>query len=580
MKNHLLLAVFLIIFSLTAKAQLFYNKGASIYSDPSALIKVQGSVTNSYYGVIEHNGLVIIDSTFNNQNTATSKGNGVYDVYEHWINSGIFIKDTSTVNLKGFIQHIKGDSVTRYYNLNLLGSGVKQMYLNSEVHNKLNLSTNELATQQDTMFLLNSGPSSLNGSFVFGSEAFVSNLDSGAFVRATNSTSGYYYPMGSNIGTSRFRPIQVTPVNSSPNNYSVSFHNYNATINTYSVALLDTNLCSVNDKFYHKLGRLVGSSPADIEIGYLASSDNVFNSIGNWRNSNQVWNDITNVNNNLFIGSYNSNKRLNWSNFNNLPYSLANELPLINAVSGNSLICGGSSAVYSFSPNPNYTYDWSAVGGTFNNNDSISSSVSINWQLGIGNYATLVIVDNITGCSSKTYTYNVTVGNLPTAGFNLATPPFTVGNPIYVQDASVNAATYFYDLGNGTTSTNANSQTVFSNPGTYTIYQIVTDVSGCTDTISKIINIENTLTIGNVFTPNGDGTNDVFSFNCNGCSDYDLDITNRWGQLMYHGNKGSEFWDGTTGSGEKVPEATYFYILKLQYGSEEKLLKGFIQLFR
>ena len=580
MKNHLIKAVFLLISSLTANAQLFYNKGASIYSDPAALVKIQGSLTNSNNGSIEHNGLLIIDSTFSNLSLSTTKGNGVYDVYEHWINSAHFIKDTSSVNLKGIAQDIKGDSVTRYYNLSLLGNGVKSQFINSEVYNKLDLSVNELSTRNDTMFLKNNSISSLLGSFSFGSEAFISNLDSGAFVRSTNSLNTYYYPMGSALGLSLFRPIQVTPNNPNNNEYSVSFYNYNATINTFSVSAIDTNLCNVNSKFYHKLGRLKGNSSANIEIGYLPAIDNNFSSMGNWKNANNQWSDISLVSNSL-IGSYTFNKRSNWSNFTNLPYSLANVIPLVSALNGNTLICNGNSSIYTYTNNGNFSYDWGVSGGGFNNNDSTSNSVNITWNTaGNNNYASLSILDNVTGCISKTFTLSVSIGNLPSANFNLATPPFTVGNPIYVQDASTNANSYFYDLGNGTTSINANAQTVFSNPGTYTIYQIVTDISGCTDTISKIINIDNALTIGNVFTPNGDGKNESFSFNCNGCNDYDLEITNRWGQLMYHGNKGSEFWDGTTGSGEKVSEGTYFYILKIQYGSEEKLLKGFIQIFR
>jgi gliding motility-associated-like protein len=578
MRNHLYKAVCLIIFSLTANAQLFYNKGASIYSDPGALVKVQGSVSNASNGVFNHNGLIIIDSTFNNRNTAITKGSGVYDVYEHWVNSGVFIRDTSSVNLKGTFQHIKGDSVTRYYNLSLLGNGVKSQFINSHVYNKLDLSVNELATRQDTMFLKNDLVTSLLGSFSFGSEAFVSNLDSGAFVRATNSNNVYYYPMGSAIGSSRFRPIQITPNSTSSNEYSVSFFNNDPTVNSYSVTSLDTNLCNVNNKFFHNIGRVKGISSADIEIGYLPLSDNNYSTIGNWESN--IWNDVFLVNNSS-IGNYTSNKRINWNSFSNIPVVLGNVPPLITALNGNTLICNGNSSIYTYTNTGNYSFDWGVVGGVFNNNDSTSNSANITWNgSGINHFATLNVTDNNSGCISKTFTLNVSIGSLPTAGFNLATPPFTVGNPIYVQDASVNAVSYYYDLGNGTSSTNANSQTVFSNPGTYTIYQIVTDASGCTDTISKVINIDNTFTIGNVFTPNGDGKNDIFSFNCNGCNDYDLEITNRWGQLMYHGNKGSEFWDGTTGSGEKVSEGTYFYILKIQYGSEEKLLKGFIQLFR
>ncbi len=577
-----LLAVLIIISNVVAQAQLFYNKGASIYSNPGSIIKIQGSFSNNLSGNLNNNGLMVIDSSYINNKTAISTGNGIYDVYVNWVNSGTFKRDTSTVNLKGTIQLIKGDSVTRFYNLNLLGIGVKKQELNSEVNNKLNLSINELATQQDTMFLKNGNTSSLLGSFAFGSEGFISNLDTGAFVRLTNSNNSYYYPMGNNSGTSLFRPIEITPNGSNLNEYAVSFYNFNATVKTYSVNSKAPELCLVNNKFFHQVGRLVGNTSIDLNVGYLKNVDGNFNTIGNWKSVNTEWNDITNVTYTNTIGSYDANKRLNWSNFSNLPYSLASSKPVINSVNGNTLVCNGASINYSVNLNPSFNYDWSVTGGIFNNNDSTSNSVNVSY-LGFGTHTLqLLVTDLSSNCVSDAFTEAITVGQGPTAGFTTTTSGglYQSNSPINILDQSINATGWNYDFGNNSTNTNQNTSTIYYTPGEFTITQIVSDSFGCTDTLRAIIKIETIDDMPNVFSPNNDGTNDIFEFNCNGCVDYTIDITNRWGSLVYTGNKGSAFWDGTNGTGEALSDGTYFYILKLKYKETEKIKKGFIQLIK
>ncbi len=77
-----------------------------------------------------------------------------------------------------------------------------------------------------------------------------------------------------------------------------------------------------------------------------------------------------------------------------------------------------------------------------------------------------------------------------------------------------------------------------------------------------------------VFTPNGDGQNDVFepTYNWNEPNStypksrtqlISLEVYNRWGELLY-ATKGPEFrWDGTY-NGAKVPQETYAYIIRYQ----------------
>jgi gliding motility-associated-like protein len=81
-----------------------------------------------------------------------------------------------------------------------------------------------------------------------------------------------------------------------------------------------------------------------------------------------------------------------------------------------------------------------------------------------------------------------------------------------------------------------------------------------------------------VFTPDGDGVNDVFlggeKFRNR---EFHLEIFNRWANRLYYGESG---WDGTY-RGNKVPPGTYLYtlVLKMADGST-KTVKGTVTLIR
>ncbi|MGC9332349.1 MAG: gliding motility-associated C-terminal domain-containing protein, partial [Bacteroidales bacterium] len=77
--------------------------------------------------------------------------------------------------------------------------------------------------------------------------------------------------------------------------------------------------------------------------------------------------------------------------------------------------------------------------------------------------------------------------------------------------------------------------------------------------------------IPNAFTPNDDGTNDTWIIeNLEIYNNYQIQVFNRWGQLMYYAETGDEPWDGTTLRGKKVPTGSYVYVIKLDSGRDQK----------
>jgi len=85
----------------------------------------------------------------------------------------------------------------------------------------------------------------------------------------------------------------------------------------------------------------------------------------------------------------------------------------------------------------------------------------------------------------------------------------------------------------------------------------------CSDTAYAVIVVDAgfSLEVPNVFTPNGDNTNDVFTITSTGVKEITLKIFNRWGQLMYDFSGAKAAWDGITNAGEKATDGTYFYFI-------------------
>ncbi len=92
----------------------------------------------------------------------------------------------------------------------------------------------------------------------------------------------------------------------------------------------------------------------------------------------------------------------------------------------------------------------------------------------------------------------------------------------------------------------------------------------CIDTMTQVVTVDRNIRIPNVFTPNGDGINDIFM---EGFPDVALVIINRWGQEIYRGLGG---WNGKC-NGQEMSAGTYFYMITLPNGEK---IEGPLMLIR
>lgn len=122
-------------------------------------------------------------------------------------------------------------------------------------------------------------------------------------------------------------------------------------------------------------------------------------------------------------------------------------------------------------------------------------------------------------------------------------------------------------------------------PGLYWV-QVTADGCSATDYFEIVdmgLNSGDDLNIPNVFTPDGDGTNDGYGMSGSFGDLYELWIYDRWGTLVFYSNEQAHLWDGIYNK-EMATTGVYYYIFdyNLQCQSPEIVYKstGFLQLIR
>jgi gliding motility-associated-like protein len=125
---------------------------------------------------------------------------------------------------------------------------------------------------------------------------------------------------------------------------------------------------------------------------------------------------------------------------------------------------------------------------------------------------------------------------------------------------------YMWDLGDGTTSTEESFIHLFDGMGSYTVWHTVVNGIGCTDMAFFTVVSAPQVYIPNAFTPNNDGINDVFAVVGSSIMEFELNIFNRWGEVVFSTDDITKVWMGDfDGSGQHfVPDGVYNYVAKIK----------------
>jgi gliding motility-associated-like protein len=69
------------------------------------------------------------------------------------------------------------------------------------------------------------------------------------------------------------------------------------------------------------------------------------------------------------------------------------------------------------------------------------------------------------------------------------------------------------------------------------------------------------LTVPNVFTPNADGTNDLFFITSKNLISFSCEIYDRWGVKIYEWSDNTTGWNGKDKNGNLCSDGVYYYIV-------------------
>ncbi len=190
--------------------------------------------------------------------------------------------------------------------------------------------------------------------------------------------------------------------------------------------------------------------------------------------------------------------------------------------------------------------------------------------------------------------FSVEVFDNPIAGFKLRPEKTFLGENIYFANLSIGAKYYFWDFGDGNTSSEFEPVYQYNRPGAYDITLIVENEKGCVDTLKKenaiVVEEGGKIMVPNAFTPStdgpgsvdpsGDSKNDVFLPIIEGITSYHLLIFNRWGELMFETYEKTYGWDGYY-KGRLCPKDVYVYKLEIKFSDgRSETLVGDVTLIR
>jgi len=232
-------------------------------------------------------------------------------------------------------------------------------------------------------------------------------------------------------------------------------------------------------------------------------------------------------------------------------------------------------------PIPGANYTW------FLNNTEIGTGPNLVYTINESGYHDITLEYELSSCmETTTYSDYIFMENDPIASFTFN--PAVISSEIEeinFVNSSIGAVSYLWDFGDNSSSTVQNTSHTYTGAADNILVSLTASSPlGCFDIYEMTIVVlsEAIFYIPNTFTPDEDEHNqlwkpiftsgfDIYSFN--------LQIYNRWGEIIWETNDASAGWDGTYGiDGLRVPVGIYNWTIR--YGSkindDTKQVNGFV----
>lgn len=210
-----------------------------------------------------------------------------------------------------------------------------------------------------------------------------------------------------------------------------------------------------------------------------------------------------------------------------------------------------------------------------------------------GSYQVMfVAIDSSTCNIADTVYFDVTLAQAETFAAELDfTPPPPCGSNTAIVDAAFTgsgADSIVWDMGNGDLFYTDSIYYIYTEPGIYVVSMTAYDQEcnregTVSDTVKFIGEVISQAIVPNVFTPNGDGDNDLLKIpGIDPTANFYMIIYNRWGRKVFESENNGTFWDGTINGGAEAADGVYFFEVMYRdvCNDEDKIETGHVNLIR
>ncbi|MCF8256859.1 MAG: PKD domain-containing protein [Flavobacteriales bacterium] len=236
-------------------------------------------------------------------------------------------------------------------------------------------------------------------------------------------------------------------------------------------------------------------------------------------------------------------------------------------------------------------YDLALWQWDFGDGSSDRDPLQNNTYLNPGTYDVTLTVTSANGCiDSITQSNTIVVHPRPEALFSASPQPTDMFDPniTFTDSSEVSSGTiisWHWDFGDGMDTLEQHPIHSYLSEGTYPVALTVQTDQGCEDVFGDEVVIRPVFTIyvPSAFTPNGDGTNEVFLAYGEGIRSFELLVFNRWGERVFSSYSIGHGWNGQKNNvGDPSPQGIYSYLITLTsiFSSRVYQYKGAVSLTR
>ncbi len=556
-----------------------FNQSDVLFVADDAEMHVFGDIiTSGSTSVLENEGFIqtyddVTPGNFELQNIGIVLSKGDFKIENDWVNNGVLAISEGMVEMYGANQWFLGDSISRFWNLQLTGLDRKEQGQDIRVRSVLDLTSRELAVHAQTLYVDSSDVNAIIYDPTFNVEGMISTDEDGFIKKYILQNQVNLIPTGSIQGAFRHRPIKILMTSSDASDTAiVTFHHHSPNLTNAPEADMDTSLCKIQNRYFYTFNSANPSNRYQLDFAHYPPADGYYPDVAQW--NTPTWRMV--YDHGEYNGpNYSYVSAFDESDFINEHYTLAYRTPAAPYILHDSTECYDIADYQIEMPLGQPWYQW-----TVSNDDGSASVTSgqgtdlatIDWAGTIGGWVYAQYTDTA-GCWShfdSAHVIDVSV----TADFYF-TNDYSQGtstNFTFVNQSSSNTDEAIWFMDNQVDYLYYPNITLpyfhnFSTNGEEATYEIILVANefehGCTDTAIRIITVPAIFVFyaPNTFTPDGDGFNETFFGYATDIKWIELQIFNRWGELIFSGadfKAESVVWDGKF-QGQTVQTGTYTY---------------------